>query len=310
MKKCYVPKAFNAQAKTVISQANQIIEEYQAKGFVLTLRQLYYQFVSRDLIPNKQSEYKRLGAILNDARLAGEVDWEAMEDRTRNLVKQSTWRDPAEIVSACADQFRTNWWQGQPFYVETWVEKDALLGVVERACEPWQVPYFSCRGYTSASELYQAARRIGHMIRRGKRVLVLHLGDHDPSGCDMTRDIRERLELFLEGDGRDYGSLKVQRIALNMDQVREYDPPPNPAKLTDSRANGYIEQHGDESWELDALPPEVIAGLVRDSIEPIIDIDTWDEQLGAQSRGRKQLSMVSDSWNEVISHLPGSREEQ
>ncbi len=300
MKKCYIPKNFGPALLGVIESANEIIDEYQEKGFTLTLRQLYYQFVARDLLPNKQSEYKRLGSILNDARLAGYVDWNAMEDRTRNLVAPSTWDSPAEIVQACANQFRSDWWHGQPFYVEAWIEKDALLGVLEHACRPWQLPYFSCRGYTSASEVWGAARRIGWKIADNKRVVVLHLGDHDPSGCDMSRDIEDRLRLFLTGDERDADMLEVRRIALNMDQVRTYNPPPNPAKLTDSRANGYIAKHGDESWELDALSPEVLAGLIEGNIQAVLDAERWAGQQEVQRAGREQLQAVAYRWPEVV----------
>jgi len=300
MKRCYVPKKFSPKVLEVIDAANEIIEEYQAKGFVLSLRQLYYQFVSRDLIPNKQSEYKRLGSVVNDARLAGLIDWSAMEDRTRNLVAPSTWESPSEIIQACANQYSSDWWKGQAFYVETWVEKDALLGVIEYATRPWQLPYFSCRGYTSASEVWGAARRIGRKIAAGKEVIVLHLGDHDPSGCDMSRDIEGRLRLFLNGDGLDADQLEVRRIALNMSQIEEYDPPPNPVKFTDSRAKGYEAAHGDESWELDALSPEVLAELIESNVQAVLDDEAWHAQREAQTSGRAQLQEVAYRWPDVV----------
>jgi hypothetical protein len=300
VKKCYIPKAFSAKSKEMIDSANEIIEEYQAKGFVLTLRQLYYQFVSRDLLANKQTEYKRLGSIINDARLAGLIDWEAMEDRTRNLVAPATWGSPAEIIRACASQFSTDWWARQAYYVEAWIEKDALLGVLEFACLPWQLPYFSCRGYTSASEVWEAAQRIGRRIKNEKRAIILHLGDHDPSGCDMSRDITDRMRLFLEGDGHDPDSLDVRRIALNMDQIRQYNPPPNPAKFTDSRCAAYVERHGDESWELDALSPEVLSDLIAANVEEVIEEIAWSDAKDEQEAGREQLRAVSANWNDVV----------
>jgi len=299
MKKRYVAQRFTSASMGIIDSANRIIEEYQAKGFTLTLRQLYYQFVSRDLLRNDQKEYKRLGSIINDARLAGLVDWTALEDRTRNLVRPPTWDDPAEIVSACASQFATDWWLDQAYYVEAWIEKDALLGVLEAAAEPWQLPYFSCRGYTSASEVWGAARRIGRMIGNGRKAVVLHLGDHDPSGIDMSRDIEDRIVLFLRGDGRHSKSFELRRIALTREQIDEYDPPPNPAKVTDSRFAGYQAEHGDESWELDALDPEVIADLIASNVEGFIDRDLWDEAKTKQAEGRTQLLAVSDRWPEV-----------
>ena len=301
MKKCYQPRSFGAKSLALIERASEIIEEYQRKGFVLTLRQLYYQFVSRDLLPNRQSEYKRLGSIINDARYAGLIDWEALEDRTRNLVSTPTWGSPADIVTACAAQFATDWWDGQKHYVEAWIEKDALLGVLEAAAEPWQLPYFSCRGYTSASEVWGAARRIGRVIDRGRKAIVLHMGDHDPSGLDMSRDIEARIRLFLAGDGiADQEQFELRRIALNRDQIDEYDPPPNPAKTTDSRYASYEVEHGDESWELDALSPEVIARLVEDQVRGLLDEEAWGQAKAAQAQGRTQLQAVSQRWSSVV----------
>ena len=160
------------------------IAEYAAQGYDLTLRQLYYQFVSRDLLPNRQSEYKRLGDIINDARLAGLVDWEAIVDRTRNIRALSHWSDPASIVKAAANSFAVDKWADQPKRVEVWIEKDALVGVFEPVCEELDVPLFSCRGYTSQSEVWGAAQRLEKYLMADQEVVILHIGDHDPSGLD------------------------------------------------------------------------------------------------------------------------------
>lgn len=196
-KVAYIEKRFGAALLAVIDKANAIIAEYAAQGFSLTLRQLYYQFVSRDLLKNRLQEYKRLGDIVNDARLAGLIDWTAIEDRTRFLRDLSHWTDPEAIVKSAAASFRLARWDNQPTAVEVWIEKDALVGVIEPVCERLDVPFFSCRGYTSASEMWVAAQRFIRRDRaRGQRTLVLHFGDHDPSGKDMSRDIADRIALF------------------------------------------------------------------------------------------------------------------
>jgi hypothetical protein len=304
MKRCYVHKQFGLVALKVIDDANSIIEEYTQKGFTLTLRQLYYQFVSRDLLPNTQQNYKRLGSVINDARLAGLIDWEALEDRTRNLEKLAVWDNPAEIVHACARQFRTDWWQKQPYYIEAWIEKDALIGVLEAACTPLQIPYLSCRGYTSASEMWRASQRIGQAIDAGRTALILHLGDHDPSGIDMSRDITERIRLFLSGDGRDPDRFELSRLALSMDQVETYNPPPNPAKTTDTRYAAYQQVYGEESWELDALDPEVIRDLINDTVNPLLNQNQLKTAKTRQQSGRLQLSKAAIAWDEIVEALP------
>ena len=255
----YIEKRFAKSSLTIIEQANAIIADYAGQGFNLTLRQLYYQFVSRDLVANKQKEYKRIGSVINDGRLAGLIDWNAIEDRTRNLRGLSHWDNPAEIVDAAVNSYKRDKWENQPYRPEVWIEKDALTGVISGICNRLDVPFFSCRGYTSQSELWSAARRCRTWNTCDQKPFIIHLGDHDPSGIDMTRDITDRFSMFGAGT-------EVKRIALNMDQVDEFNPPPNPAKTTDSRYEMYIADYGSESWELDALEPKVIVDLIEKTV--------------------------------------------
>lgn len=288
----YVDKAFRQPALDIIDKANEIINEYKAQGFKLTLRQLYYQFVARDLIPNKQSEYKRLGGIISDGRLAGLIDWLAIEDRTRNLQSLSTWSSPEDIIDASAQSYREDKWADQRTRIEVWIEKDALAGVFADVCEELEVPYFSCRGYTSQSEMWVAAMRLRRYERIGQETVILHFGDHDPSGIDMSRDIKDRLYQFNS-------DVDVRRIALSMDQIEQYTPPPNPAKEIDPRFVGYQQQYGDESWELDALEPSVLADLVRDNVNTIIDQNKWDESLDEEQTNKDRLTLVKQNWDDI-----------
>lgn len=321
----------SAGSLSIISKANEILRDYARQGYDLTLRQLYYQFVSRDLIRNKDTEYKRLGSIINDARLAGLIDWGHIVDRTRNLRALSHWTDPESIVSTCAEQFRLDKWANQENYVEVWIEKDALVGVLEKACQPLDVPYFSCRGYTSQSEMWSASQRLLKQIRNGKRVTILHLGDHDPSGVDMTRDINDRLNQFVlyhrvrdiaekheqgsEESREDYvtrlqdmhnvdmDNVHVNRIALTMDQIRQYDPPPNPAKLTDVRATKYIEEYGDSSWELDALEPAVITTLIQENVTALLDEGQWADDVDQEDNHKADIKLIADNWEKVVKRV-------
>ena len=146
-KLAYVSKDFSAKSLATIDLANRIIDEYRAQGYTLTLRQLYYQFVARDLIPNRVQEYKRLGSVVNDARLAGLIDWEAIEDRTRNLRSLAHWTSPDSIVEACASQYRIDKWARQPVRVEVWIEKEALA---DRTSGPSRSMRRSRRGATDS----------------------------------------------------------------------------------------------------------------------------------------------------------------
>lgn len=294
---------FRAGTLERIAQANAIAREWRAQGYDLTLRQLYYQFVARALIPNKQTEYDNLGSIINDARYAGLFDWDYITDRTRNVRGgDGSMTDPNEAINEY--YFSLARWKGQPERVEVWVEKDALVGIIGQAAAPWRTPYFSCRGYTSSSELKVAANRIEDYLDDDvDTVTIIHLGDHDPSGVDMTRDITDRLQEFLRGDGYNVDDLEIQRIALNMDQVRTYNPPPNPAKLTDSRAADYIARFGRESWELDALNPSVLDNLIQTTIRSHLDIGQWDAQVELEAKGRATLKGVREHYPDVVEFL-------
>ena len=287
----FINKGFSKASRQVIFQANSIINEYLKAGLRLTLRQLYYQFVARGYLPNQQREYNRLGVIINEARLAGLVDWTAIEDRGRNLMKSPHWDGPAQIIRSAAYSYKIDLWKDQDNRVEVWIEKQALEGVIESICRKLRVPYFSCKGYVSQSEMWDAGyNRLREYLDDGQTPVILHFGDHDPSGIDMTRDIEDRLSLFL-GEPVD-----VRRLALNYNQVEQYNPPPNPAKVTDSRYVGYQIKHGDESWELDALDPHVLVDLISENVDDLKDPDLWDEALERERLEIQELDRVADEF--------------
>lgn len=296
----YVPKKFGASALAVIDTANAIIEDYQEQGYDLTLRQLYYQFVARDLLPNRDQSYKRLGSIISDARLAGLVSWHAIVDRTRNTEGDYSGFSITHerLIKNAARGYFEDLWADQPARVEVWVEKEALAGVVERAASGLRCAHFPNRGYVSQSAMWEAAQRMVGYVNEGKDAVILHLGDHDPSGIDMTRDITDRMDLFV-GEGL----VEVKRIALNMDQIERYSPPPNPAKITDSRSQSYISRFGQQSWELDALDPSTLNTLIQNEVRHYMDEDAWGEATQHERSERAKVVAVADRWPEIVAFL-------
>lgn len=286
----YIDKRFSKASQDIIEKAVVILDEYAGQGLDLTLRQLYYQFVARGYIDNQQKEYNRLGRIISDARMCGLIDWNMIEDRTRNLRNLSHWDRPADIISACAHSYRIDKWADQYQRVEVWIEKDALVGVLESVCPKLDVPYFSCRGYTSMSEMWRAGQRMNNNWDEfQQQTTILHLGDHDPSGIDMSRDIADRLDTFTNN----MGIVTVKRIALTMDQINELNPPPNPAKLTDSRASDYISRFGTESWELDALDPSYMVTLIEEEVAALRDEERWNHSQEEEEKSRELLKRLS-----------------
>jgi hypothetical protein len=281
---------FTPEKIELIKLARVIIDQYHKEGYKLTLRQLYYQFVARDVIANTERSYKNLGTLIGKARMAGIIAWDAIEDRTRFLREQPHWASPADLLRSAADQFRTRKWDTQKNYVEVWIEKDALVGILERTCNNLDVPIMSCRGYGSLSMMWESAQRF--LEHEKQPCYIIHLGDHDPSGLDMSRDIEDRLY--------DFGicNLTLIRAALTMEQIEEYDPPPNPAKLSDSRATDYIIEHGRSSWELDALEPKVLAQVVEDHVVDLMDVDAFNGRVADDKYDRERIKTIADEWEE------------
>ena len=205
--------------------------------------------------------------------------------------------DPAHLLEACADQYHVDHWQDQQHRAELWVEKDALLGVVEPICQRWDCPFFSCRGYPSVSELHEAAKRIKRYKKKGQDFKLLYCGDHDPSGLNMGDAITRTLKEF----GAD---VTFERIALNIEQIRRFNPPPNPVKKSDRRAKGYRQLYGDDCWELDALPPEALNEIIETAIINCIDdMGVFERRRTEDLEGRERLRLVGDHFDEVCRHV-------
>ncbi len=309
----YRPKGFHNKSLEVIDTANNIIDEYQAEGYSLTLRQVYYQFIARDCFPtswfdallqtyNTQKNYGKLGILINKGRLAGLVDWNAITDRTRVLRKNNHFNNPQDILKTAAHSYRIDTRADQEYYLEVWIEKDALVGVIEQVCSDSDVPYFSCRGYVSQSAMWEAAQRINsavcwndtekYMEKGIRKAIIIHLGDHDPSGVHMSEDIQNRLTLFGT-------TAKVDRIALTIKQVKKYKPPPNPTKEKDTRSGPYIKKYGKVCWELDALDPKTLISLIETAVKKYTEADKREELLNRQTFEKSQLQYVSDNWQDL-----------
>lgn len=260
---------FRPTTLETIETCRIILEDYRSQGLRLTLRQLYYQLVANHGLPNEEKSYKNLGDVVSKARLAGLLDWDAIEDRVRVPRVPSEWDSVADLVDSALYAYRLPRWKDQPNYVELWVEKDALAGVLSPIASEYHVPLMVNRGYSSQSAMYESAKRFKRR-GAGKSLTLLYLGDHDPSGEDMVRDVGDRLEMF--GVER----LKVEKLALTMAQIQKYNPPPNPAKMTDSRAPAYVAKFGTSSWEVDALPPNVLAQIIRKALERLVNRPAMD----------------------------------
>ncbi len=282
MKRSFITRSFRVKTRKLIAQIDEIVQEYRKQGYIVSVRQVYYQLVARDLIGNSLKSYKLVQRTITDGRNAGLIDWDAFEDRGRVFHRAHVHGSPEDEVRGLASRYSTNHWAGHERRPEVWVEKDALLGVDEPACRGLQVGYISCRGYASITAKFDA----GHA--RGRGLVVLHLGDHDPSGIDATRDLREWLSRYAGED------VPVVRVALNLDQVRKYKPPPNYAKETDARYRDYAVKYGSKCWELDALRPDVLSDLIREAVLGYRDDALYEAAVREQEAVRSRLRKLAE----------------
>ena len=291
------------QKKTLelIEQAYNILNEYNP----MTLRQVYYQLVSKHAIDNKMSEYKRLSNALVRARQEGTIPWEWIEDRGRQPRGVSMWQGLPDFIETVKNAYRKDIWDSQPTYIEVWLEKDALSGIFADIVNQYGVTLCVGKGYNSWSVYKEASDRFEVKDKPAK---ILYFGDFDPSGEDMVRAIRDSLKfLGMTDESRElysgFGMSKelreiasfsgtcpeIEKISLTPEDITEYNLPPDFTKKTDSRAKNFIKQHGDIAVELDALPLPVLQQKIKDSIEENIDIEAWGEIKKIESQERKEL---------------------
>ncbi len=263
--------------KALVAHVEQILTEYEDNGVSqATSRQIYYQLVSRNAIANKEESYKQVTSLLADMRYWGLLDWDFIVDLNRAPLLPLEFRDLMHRIDSAVQNLRYDRWLGQERYVEVWVEKQALQSVLAPIGRLLHVAIVVNKGYSSASAMYQSAERImDRHVSSGQNTLVIYLGDLDPSGEDMVRDIETRLNEF--GAHPD-----IVKPALELGQVLRYNCPPNPAKTTDSRFGSYLAKVSADkqyqeilrrqsltpkpdhaySWELDALPGNTLGDLV------------------------------------------------
>lgn len=309
MKEAFITNRFSSKSNGLLAKINSIMEQYAGEGYDVSLRQLFYLLAGHGHIPKTEKSYKNLGNLVSNARLAGLIDWDMIRDRSRGVIHGTHCESIPDIISRMKYGFAVDMWRRQPAYVEVFVEKQSLEGVLEPVCGELDVPFSSNKGYSSSSAYYDASKRYLAAAHAGKELHVIYLGDHDPSGLDMSEDIDNRFTRFiqtvLDGEifseeelaGIDPRPHELHRLALNMDQVRSMRLQSSPAKMKDPRANEYVRRFGtQDTYELAAIEPRVLASLVRDAVNGLIDRELWDEDKARETKGRGDLQAFADSY--------------
>jgi hypothetical protein len=271
------------QAKTVklLDAAHEILSEHQP----MTVRQVYYQLVARQIIENNRSQYQAVSAALVGARQDGTIPWDWIEDRLRRPRLMSMWDDLPDFLKAVQRAYRRDVWSSQPGYLEVWLEKDALSGIFEDALTPFGITLNVGRGFDGWDSIRNAAARFLDKSRNGQDVVVLYFGDFDPSGEEMVHSLRKRLEFFA-------CEPEVVKCALTQEDIRRYNLPPDVTKAKDSRRAKFVAEFGDVSVELDALPVDVLRTTLVQQVEARLDLDALEEVKRLEAEERKKLLRI------------------
>jgi hypothetical protein len=263
----------------------QVAVEVLSDNHPATVRQVYYQLVSRQIIGNNRSQYQAVSNLLVDARKDGTIPWEWIEDRLRRPRSVPMWTDLADFMNSVRHSYRRDVWDDQPGYLECWLEKDALSGIFEDVLEEYGATLNVGRGYDGWDSIHNAAERFLDKSENGVKTTVLYFGDFDPSGEDMVRSLQSRLaELGAEPE--------VVKCALTAADVELYDLPPDFAKKTDTRAAKFIARYGDLSVELDALPMDVLRTRIVEEVEARMDMAALARVQAKEEQERKRLAAM------------------
>ena len=282
------------RTKTAIQNLKQSLVDVVKEIQPATVRQIFYQMVSRGLIEKTEASYKNtVVRLLTDLRVEGALPFNWIADNTRWMRKPKTYSSLESAIKRTAEAYRRSVWDEQDVYVEVWLEKDALAGVLWDITAAWDVPLMVTRGYASVSYLYSAAETI---ITQNKPTYLYYFGDYDPSGIDIPRNVESRLREFAPD-----AEIHFERVAVNRQQIEDLNLPTRPTKKTDSRSKGFE----GESVEVDAIPPDILRELAQDCITQHIDDHQYEVMQEAEQSERKVLEMFAslseDQMREALS---------
>ena len=265
---------YSTVSKVLCYQIKTIFDRLNKPSSIFVLKKEKHKLAKYDLYRMSISENKYNYAFFDDNYMYVPIMKIEKKDFNGNVFNITVEKDNSYSVGVISHN----------------CEKQAMESVLKPIADKFHIFFGYNKGYSSASSMYDLAKRLKNKIDDGKTAIVLYLGDHDSSGLDMIRDIRERIEEFLTM-GEDYTepNFKVEQLALNMDQIKAYNPPPNPAKMSDPRAKWYIAKYGRVSWELDALKPDVLIKIAEDGIMRYMDADKYNEWIRLEQEQKKAL---------------------
>jgi hypothetical protein len=270
------------RTKADITRIKDAILEALDEDHPMTVRQLFYRLVSAGVIDKTETEYKTtVGRLTREMRRAREIPFDWLADNTRWMRKPTSYSSVKDMLIQGAQSYRRDLWADHDAYVEVWLEKDALAGVMYEVTESWDVPLMVTRGYPSLSYLHAAAEAIE---AGGKPAYLYYFGDYDPSGVDITRAVEQGIREFAPG-----AEITFERVAVTLDQIIDLSLATKPTKTTDSRCGNYE----GESVEVDAIPPAELRRIVEECITGHVDQQALEQTLAIETAEKATMQRIS-----------------
>ena len=246
-----------------IAAIKEAIKRILADDHPQSVRQLFYQLVARQVIEKTEKDYQHVVIrLLTEMRLSGAVPFSWIVNSSRITHETQTFDSIADAVADTARFYRRSALRESDVYIEIWIEKEALAGIVYGAASDYDVPVIVSKGMPSLTQLHGSFQNIYRAAESGKESFLYQFGDHDPTGALIPKVIEDRIRWFCERN--DCPMPTVERYALTQGQIEEYDLPTRPTKRD---GNPHAANFVGNSVELDALPSRVLRELVLDCIE-------------------------------------------
>lgn len=279
------------QSAVIIDQVLDVIDEYHDQ-LPLTGRQIFYRLVGAHGYAKTERDYKALLEKIVRARRAGIVPWGAIRDDGTSRLAPWGYDSPEEFIDSLkdsADAYKRDRTTSQEYTIEVWVEAAGMVPQVQRIAEPLGAAVVSSGGFNSVTAKYQAAQRACRADSDGRSFVVLHVGDHDPSGVSIFDNLSRDVSAMCEDLG--YPAPEFVRVAITADQAIDRDLESAPPKRSDGRSANW----SGPTWQCEALPPDELADILRDAIEGWVDMDILDDILDDERREREAIRVQLDA---------------
>jgi hypothetical protein len=257
-----------------------------AEDHPLSVRGVFYRVMSAGAVEKTEKAYAAVQREVLKLRRSGVLPYEWIADGTRWQVKQPSWDTAQDALDDAVSSYRRALWHNQDVYIEVWSEKDAIASIVSQITDKWDVPLMIARGFASESFLWSTANTIRNQAVDGREIVIYQLGDHDPSGLAAWEHVQTRLAEFADVD------IHFERLAVTVDQIRQYSLPTRPTKTTDSRAKNFV----GESVEVDALTTSDLREIIEDAITAWIDPDLLRSTKMVEARELEGLRAMAAGW--------------